>query len=135
MKKRIILMLVLILVSIFTMFKQVPVYAKGNSNILVAADNNCETLLGTDYKDPDEPIYYVVLAFDIIKYAAIIILIVMSSVDFLQAVASHDEDAINKAVKKIRIRALMCVGIFVLPILLKFVLNLIQDTQICGIVD
>ena len=85
--------------------------------------------------DKNAPAYYIVLAFDIIKYIAIIILVVMAVLDFVNAIASGKDDAINTAVKKVMVRFVICVIIFILPILLKFGLSLIDEraAHMCGI--
>ena len=69
-----------------------------------------------------------------IKYVAIIILLVLSAMDFLSATASKDEDSLKKAVNKFIIRLILCVVIFLLPTLLQFILQIIFDNaSMCGI--
>ncbi len=97
-------------------------------------DVSCQSLFGRP-TDRNAPAYYIVLAFDIIKYIAIIILVVMAVLDFVNAIASGKDDAINTAVKKVMVRFVICVIIFILPILLKFGLSLIDEraAHMCGI--
>ena len=147
MKKKSAFLLILLLL---TMVVVKPVYAKGNYEIKQIVEHSggghyptnpsqndstdCDSLMG-DPDDPDDPAYYITLAFDIIKYLALIILIVMSVIDFLGAVASHDEDILNKTIKKIGVRAIICVIIFLLPMLIRFALSYLDEraAQVCGL--
>jgi len=91
----------------------------------------CESLLG-DPKDGQSPAYYLSVAFKVLRYVAIIILIVMSTMDFVGAVSAQDNDAIQKAVRKVIIRAISCVIIFLLPTLVEFILQFInENTTVC----
>jgi len=69
------------------------------------------------------------------KYVAIILVIVFSILDFTGAVASQDNDILKKSVKKLMIRLILCVVIFVLPTILEFVFTLINvySPSTCGI--
>lgn len=102
-------------------------------------DNNisatdCTSLLGDPSTD-GTPAFYLNVAFNVIKYIAIIILIVFSVMDFLSATASQDNDAIKKATTKAVKRLVYCIIIFVLPYLLKWILTFLNDQAMstCGI--
>jgi len=95
---------------------------------------DCNSLLG----NPDiqgQPAFYLQIVFDVMKYVAIIIVIVFSILDFTGAVASQDNDILKKSVKKLMIRLILCVVIFVLPTILEFVFTLINvySPSTCGI--
>ena len=96
--------------------------------------NTCGSILG-DVHDSDDPAYYLNFAFNIIKYAAIVILLVFTVLDFAKAIVSSDNDALKKALKKAIKRIIICVVIFFLPILIEFVLELlgVVEDPICGI--
>ena len=66
---------------------------------------------------------------------AIILLIVLTIMDFATATASHDNDMIKKATSKAIKRALLCLVIFLLPTLIEFVLKYINERAVglCGI--
>ena len=106
---------------------------KALANIALPGDADCEFFLG----DPSvqyTPSWYLVIVFHVIKYVAIIILLVLSAMDFLSATASKDEDSLKKAVNKFIIRLILCVVIFLLPTLLQFILQIIFDNaSMCGI--
>jgi len=98
------------------------------------ASSDCETLLGNP-DDDGTPAFYMVIAFTVMKYAAIIILIVVTVMDFIGAAASQDNDALKKAMEKATTRIILCVIIFILPTLIEFVLKYIAETNegLCGI--
>ena len=89
-------------------------------------EQNCKSMFG-DPKEAGTPAYYLSIAFKYIKYIAIIILVVFSILDFVQAVTAQDNDALNKAVKKTITRLVLCVIIFILPILINLLLTIIND--------
>lgn len=95
----------------------------------------CDTLLGSKIESSD-PAYYINSAFNLVKYVAIIILIVFTSLDFLKAVVSKDDDAISKSTTFFVKRLILAVIIFTLPTLVVLMLQwggLINDPFICGI--
>ncbi len=81
-----------------------------------------------------EPAYYLQFAFDLIKYAAIIMLFVFTIVDFIKATAGN-QDEIKKATQKAIKRLIIAIIIFFLPILIKFLLTVLgaYSPSTCGI--
>ncbi len=96
--------------------------------------DDCQSLLG-DPAIPGSPAYYLVFAFKVVRYVAIILLIALSVMEFVTATASSDQEAITKATKKTIRRFVLCVVIFALPTLLNFSLNFLYDRkmEVCGI--
>lgn len=97
---------------------------------------DCESMLGNpkdNVKKP--PAFYLQTIFDLMKYAAIIILIVFSVMDFMGAVTSQDDNAIKKATSKLMIRIVLCIVLFVFPIILELIFQLIDvySPTTCGI--
>ncbi len=95
---------------------------------------DCQTLLGSP-NDTGSPAYYLVFAFKVVRYVAIILLIVLSVIEFVTATASSDQESITKATKKTIRRFVLCIVIFALPTLLNFGLNFLYDRkmEVCGI--
>ncbi len=93
---------------------------------------DCASLLG-DTDNPDHTAYWLNLILDIMKYLAIIALVVLSVLDYVTAVTSNDGDAIKKATGKTVKRAIYTVVIFFVPIILNFVLSLVGLTSNCPI--
>lgn len=94
--------------------------------------NGCQSYLG-DPDDEESPAYYLQFAFNILKYAAIVMLFVFTIMDFTKAVASSKDDAIKKAAQNAIKRLVIAVIIFLLPILIEFVLSLVGIYSDCGI--
>ena len=96
--------------------------------------NSCDSILGS-VDNSNEPAYYLNFVFNLLKYAAIIILFVLTILDFAKAVVSSDNDALKKALKKTIKRIIICIIIFFLPTLINFVLSLlgVVDDPTCGI--
>jgi len=96
-------------------------------------EKNCESLLGHP-ETPNSPAYFLAFVFRVMKYIGIIILIALSIADFFNAITSQDEKALNKAFEKMLKRAILCAILFVLPTLVEFVLQLVnENTTTCGI--
>ena len=107
----------------------------GTNGGVTISEASCETLLGS-VDNPDEPAYYLDFGFTIIKYLAIIILVLFSMKDFALAVISKDDEAVKKATSSSLKRFIYCVIIFVAPILVKLVLNwahIVSTNPLCGI--
>ena len=71
----------------------------------------------------------------LLKYVAIVILIIYTIIDFVNAVTASDDDKIKKATNRALKRAILCIVIFLLPMLLEFILQFIDDraADLCGI--
>lgn len=91
---------------------------------------DCEGLLG------DKLLSTIDKIFGYVKIAAPIILIVLGSVDFGQAVLLDDKDALKKAGSKFIKRAIVCIAIFFVPTILSYILHYVDGTGVdpmCGI--
>lgn len=97
--------------------------------------SSCDTLLG-EIDDKNAPAYYLNFAFNLIKYAAIIMLLVLTIVEYVKAVAASNQDAIKKATQTTIKRLIIAIIIFFLPLLINFilrVLGIISTHGTCGI--
>ncbi len=104
-----------------------------NITIMPPTNLNCNSLLGSP-SDTGSPSYYIVVSFKIVRYVAIILLIVLSVMDMVSAVASSDSEIIQKTVAKIIKRLILCVIIFLLPLLINFILQFIDSNlKVCGV--
>ncbi len=116
--------------------KQTLIGVGEEGQIEIPEFTDCNSLLGDpNQSNPGTPAYYIVKIFNVIKYVAIILLIVMSMLDFVTAVASSDNDAIKKATNKTIKRAILCVIILILPFLIEVILKYASDRAIdlCGV--
>lgn len=96
---------------------------------------SCDSILGR-IDSKDAPAYYLDLLFTAIKYAAIIILVVFSMLDYVKAVVGKDDDAMSKANSKFLKRLVTCIIIFLAPILINEILswaNIVDTATSCSI--
>lgn len=97
-------------------------------------DSNCDSYLGNPLT-PGKPAYYMQFIFNLMKYIAIILLFVLSIVDFAKAITAGKDDALKKASITAVKRLIIVVIIFFLPNLMKFLLTLLgaYSADTCGI--
>lgn len=96
---------------------------------------SCEGLLGQDLIDLISQLY------GYIKVVTPILLLIFGTIDFGSAIISQDKEALEKAFKKFIKRAIVCVVIFFVPLIIKWLLSnaklpdgtpIIED-PLCGI--
>lgn len=82
-----------------------------------------------------DPAFYIQTIFNVMKYVAIILLIVMSSLDFLGVVGSNDDGAMKKAMNKCITRLILCIVIFFMPTILEYIFTWMKvyTPSTCGI--
>ena len=81
------------------------------------------------------PAYYLQFAINLIKYIALIILLVLTIIEYAKAIASSNQDAIKKATMNTIKRIIIAAIIFVLPMLIEFLFEVlgIYSATTCGI--
>ena len=107
----------------------------GSTTFEKTSEIGCTELLGTVTNNND-PAYYINMAFNILKYIAIIILIVFTITAYLKAILSKDDDELNKATRRFIKRFIIAIIIFFLPTLIIVLLEwggFISDSTLCGI--
>lgn len=90
----------------------------------------CEGFLGRKINH-SSPAYYLNLILKIMKYAAVILAIVFSIIDFAKATISQDKDNLKKATITSVKRLIFAVLMFFIPILIDFVLGLLGAYTSC----
>ncbi len=108
------------------------------SNIDIDFDTTkgCESYLGNPKDNVNKPpAYYLQFAFNLIKYIALILLLVLTIIEYAKAIASSNQDAIKKATMNTIKRIIIAVIIFVLPMLIEFLFKIlgIYSSTTCGI--
>lgn len=96
------------------------------------ADIKCEGLLG-DPNDSDSAAYFLQGIFNVFKFAAPILVLAMTIIDFIKAITSQDKDMIIKAGKKTGTRLVIAVILFFVPTILNMVLSWLGAYSTCGI--
>lgn len=71
--------------------------------------------------------------FNVMKYAAPILCLVLSVFDFVKAVANQKDDALQKAFKTTGKRIIFAIILFFIPDLINFLFNLLGWYGTCGI--
>ena len=96
--------------------------------------DNCESYLGNP-KEKSSPAYYLQFIFNLIKYAAIVLLFALSAAEMAKAMTSNNQDALKKALNVTIKRLIIAVIIFFLPELIKFLLTILgmYSPSTCGI--
>lgn len=93
-------------------------------------EESCAGFLG-EKDDHTSPAYFLDLIMKIFKYAAVILALVLSVVDFVKATVSQDKDLLQKAIMTSIKRLVFAVIIFFLPIVINFFLSLIGAYSSC----
>lgn len=118
-------------------------YASGDLKLNITLNfdvgSGCSSYLGSpEYNseaDVQSPAYYLQFVFNLMKYLAIILLFVLTVVEYAKAIPSGKDDAIKVATMNTFKRIILAVIIFFLPILIEFILKLvgIYSADGCGI--
>lgn len=95
-----------------------------NSNINIAAG---ATVLG-DPTDEDSVAWLVYLILNIIKVAGPILVILLSSVDFILVIVKSDNEAFAKAQKKLITRLVLAILLFLVPVIVQVILEVFGIT-------
>ena len=112
--------------NFFDDWDDIPAAINGFTD-LVGGKIDCEGSLGTALK-------YVQGAFTLIRIGAVVLLIVLSAIDFMGAVAKSDNDALQGATKKMSKRLIITVVIIILPTIINLILKLTLISEgTCGI--
>ncbi len=84
---------------------------------------DCYGLLGMP-DNPDNPAYWLQLALQVIRYAGIAALVIMSTIDFIQAITKQDSDALKAAINKSVRRFIFAVILFFVPLIVSTIMDL-----------
>ena len=130
---------IILLISFILFIGIINVHAK--SNVQYLANNtvsnttsitSCDTLLGDPSKEGSVA-YYLQTILDVMKYLGIGLCIVLTIVDFFKALLGDDKDMLKSLSNKAFQRLIYAVMLFFLPIIVKFILTLIDVYGTCGI--
>ena len=96
---------------------------------------DCEgTLLGST-ADPNSVAWLLQQIFTFIKVLGPILVVVLSSIDFIKVIAKGDDDAMAKAQKKLFTRLVLAILLFLIPTLVAVLLDLfgLTSNSTCGL--
>ena len=134
--------IICLLLATITMFFVIPVEAKEMTNSLISTGNlvqiaDCagqNAILG-NVNDPDSVAWLLQKLLDYARVIGPFLVLILSSLDYLKAVFSSDDDSIKKANQKLITRLVLVVALFLLPMLVSFLLNILGFTshEVCGL--
>lgn len=79
------------------------------------------------------PAYWMQQALEIMKYIGIIALLVLTTLDFIKALAQNDKDALKKASNTAIKRFIYCILLFFTPMIVEFLMSLFGAYGTCGV--
>lgn len=84
----------------------------------IMAATDCKQVVGSNIAD------FIIDLFDMIKWIALAVGIVLGMLDFFKAITGGKDDAIKKAAQKFAKRLIAIVILFILPLLLDWILEI-----------
>lgn len=103
-----------------------------SGNISLDIREGC-AIITSDFKE------WLIQLLNIVKIVALVLTVILSMLDFFKGVASGDADAMKKVTKNFSRRLIAVVILFLLPVLIEFILNLVNivgvdaNNPLCGI--
>ena len=129
----------LALLMIFTLsFNVVEARGLNDDSSIYALDGNdsqdagCDAIFGDPTVDGTFA-NYLQQIFNVMKFLAPSLVVVLSIVEFVKAIASEDKDALAKATKKTGKRIFLALMLFFIPSLINFFFELLGWYGTCGI--
>jgi hypothetical protein len=100
-------------------------------------DQDCDgsnSILGNP-NDEDSVAWLLQQILNYIKIIGPILVVILSSVDFIQVIVKSDDDAMNKAAKKLGMRLILAACLFFIPTLVEVLLDIFGFTSsaTCGL--
>lgn len=97
-------------------------------------DADCNSLLGSTQNE-ESVAWLLQQLLNYVKILGPILVVILSSLDFAKAIIASDDDNMKKAERKLMIRLILAVALFLIPTLVSVLLNIfgITTDQICGL--
>ena len=144
MRKKVILSMILIAgLILFSSFK---VYAQENvvtnnistmsisDNINIAVSCTGSNAALGDVNDPDSVAWLLQKLLNYIKILGPFLVIVYSSIDFIKAIVTSDDESLKKATKNLSMRLILALALFLIPVFVSVMLNIVGLTSdLCGL--
>ncbi len=107
--------------------------AKKSNNVQYDPDLKCEGLLGDPDDDPDSVAWFIVKILDYLRLLGPLMVLIFSSLDFVKAILTSDDESMKKAQSNLIIRLILAALLFVLPNLIKVILDIfgLTSSDIC----
>lgn len=102
-------------------------------DVVFAKDTNgCYGILGS-INDKTSSAYFLQQIYNVMKFGAPLLTIVLTIMDFIKAVSSQDNDQLKKSAKRAIIRVALCLVLFIIPVLINFLFPLFGWNGTCDI--
>lgn len=144
MRKKVILSM--ILVAGLILFSSFKVYAQENvvtnnistmsisDNINIAVSCTGSNAALGDVNDPDSVAWLLQKLLNYIKILGPFLVLVYSSIDFIKAIVTSDDDSLKKATKNLSMRLILALALFLIPVFVSVMLNIVGLTSdLCGL--
>lgn len=95
---------------------------------------DCNSLLGSTANE-DSVAWLLQQLLNYIKILGPILVVILSSLDFAKAIIASDDENMKKVERKLMIRLVLAIALFLIPVLVSVLLNIfgITTDQICGL--
>ena len=103
-----------------------------DSSLMLLEEDKCHHIFGDPNTEGDFA-NYLQQIFNVFKYLAPALVIVLSIVEFIKAASSDDKEALLKASKKTGIRIVLAILLFFIPGLINFLFDKLGWYGTCGI--
>lgn len=143
MRRKIVLSMILIVGLI--LFSSFNVYAKENAlnqnvstisisdNINIAMSCTSNAPLG-DVHEEDSVAWLLQKLLNYIKILGPFMVLVYSSIDFIKAILTSDDDSLKRASKNLSVRLILAIALFLIPVFVSTMLNIVGLTSdLCGL--
>lgn len=97
-------------------------------------DADCNSLLGSTQNE-ESVAWLLQQLLNYVKILGPILVVILSSLDFAKAIVASDDENMKKAERKLMVRLILAVALFLIPILVSVLLDVfgITTDQICGL--
>ena len=95
---------------------------------------DCNGILGDPEKNEESVAWLLQQILNYIKILGPILVVILSSMDFAKAIITSDDESMKKAEKKLMIRLVLAVALFLVPTLVSVMLSIFgytADGQLC----
>ena len=96
--------------------------------------DECDAILGST-QDEESVAWLLQQVLNYIRILGPILVVILSSIDFAKSIMASDDDSMKKAQKKLMIRLILAVALFLVPTLVTVLLNIfgITTNETCGL--
>ena len=136
----------MILIAGLILFSSFKVYAQENvvtnnistmsisDNINIAVSCTGSNAALGDVNDPDSVAWLLQKLLNYIKILGPFLVLIYSSIDFIKAIVTSDDESLKKATKNLSMRLILALALFLIPVFVSVMLNIVGLTSdLCGL--